>query len=226
MEFDTLPHKLLQPDLFDSRVIELRQRFADPSASNYVFKPLYHKRIPADGVSAYMSNIWQQVLTNKDLDLPTQQELLAQFRCDEIAVAVTAVFEAAVAPHRQPVASGTHIPQLGSLMGAARSTALKDFDHSASRYAAPVYQRKRAELLDKLNASLNLLFVGQLKNLHKVVVRDFKKQLEDGLKGEKYDFGLVVRVATAKAEATYRGEAKGALASRGRRQLIRRQRCC
>jgi hypothetical protein len=33
----------------------------------------------------YASSIWDTVLTNKDLDLPTQQELLAQYRCDEIS---------------------------------------------------------------------------------------------------------------------------------------------
>lgn len=33
----------------------------------------------------YASSIWDKVLTNKDLDLPTQQELLAQYRCDEIS---------------------------------------------------------------------------------------------------------------------------------------------
>lgn len=60
-------------------------RFNDPNNADFVFKPEYHKRIPADGYHIYASNIWDKVLTNKDLDLPTQQELLAQYRCDEIA---------------------------------------------------------------------------------------------------------------------------------------------
>lgn len=50
-----------------------------------MFRPEYHKRIPADGYNMYASSIWDKVLTNKDLDLPTQQELLAQYRCDEIS---------------------------------------------------------------------------------------------------------------------------------------------
>lgn len=60
-------------------------RFNDPTNADFVFKPEYHKRIPADGYHIYASNIWDKVLTNKDLDLPTQQELLAQYRCDEIS---------------------------------------------------------------------------------------------------------------------------------------------
>ena len=43
--------------------------------------PEYHRRIPADGFSVYARGVWEQIASNKDLDLPTQQELLAQFRC-------------------------------------------------------------------------------------------------------------------------------------------------
>lgn len=60
-------------------------RFNDPKDPNYVFRPQYHKRIPADGYHMYASGIWDKILSNKDLDLPTQQELLAQYRCDEIS---------------------------------------------------------------------------------------------------------------------------------------------
>jgi hypothetical protein len=80
-----LPHKVLMPEKFDSEVDQLRGRFTNPKDANYVFHPQYHKRIPADGFHVYASGIWEQIMSNKDLDLPTQQELLAQYRCDEIA---------------------------------------------------------------------------------------------------------------------------------------------
>ncbi|KAI9602115.1 hypothetical protein KEM48_000142 [Puccinia striiformis f. sp. tritici PST-130] len=64
LTFTALSHKVLQPDNFDREVESFRQ---------------------ADGLAQYMSGIWDAVVSNKDLDLPTQQELLAQFRCDEIA---------------------------------------------------------------------------------------------------------------------------------------------
>ncbi|KAG1061949.1 hypothetical protein G6F42_027542 [Rhizopus arrhizus] len=80
-----LPHKVLLPEKFNEEVAKLRTRFNDPQNADFVFKPEYHKRIPADGYHIYASGIWDKVLTNKDLDLPTQQELLAQYRCDEIS---------------------------------------------------------------------------------------------------------------------------------------------
>jgi hypothetical protein len=63
-------------------------------------------------------------VTNKDLDLPTQQELLAQFRCDEIAnVAFTAFLEATKA-FGTPSGAGKIVKGLGTSMETARAAAL------------------------------------------------------------------------------------------------------
>jgi hypothetical protein len=58
LAFTTLPHKLLLPDKFESDVQLLRKRFVDKDQPGYLFKPMYHKRIPADGVAFYMEGIW------------------------------------------------------------------------------------------------------------------------------------------------------------------------
>ena len=56
--FTTLPHKIFLADKFEEEVAELRKRFADKTNPNYLFKPVYHKRIPADGVPFYLEGIW------------------------------------------------------------------------------------------------------------------------------------------------------------------------
>ena len=56
--FTALPHKILAADKFEAEVQELRKRFVDKQRDDFVFKPAYHKRIPADGVAFYMENIW------------------------------------------------------------------------------------------------------------------------------------------------------------------------
>jgi len=58
LAFTALPHKILESQKFEDEVAKLRERFADKSRENYVFKDIYHKRIPADGVAVYMENIW------------------------------------------------------------------------------------------------------------------------------------------------------------------------
>ena len=58
LSFSALPHKILSADQFEQAVVDLRKRFSDKSRDDYVFKPAYHKRIPADGVAFYMEGIW------------------------------------------------------------------------------------------------------------------------------------------------------------------------
>jgi hypothetical protein len=58
LEFTTLPHKILAPEKFDDEVRFLRRRFVEKDNLGYLFKPSYHKRIPADGVAFYMEGIW------------------------------------------------------------------------------------------------------------------------------------------------------------------------
>ncbi|WVO19367.1 protein SEY1 [Cryptococcus decagattii] len=208
LSFAALPHKILMPEKFEEAVLELRQRFVDRSREDYVFQPAYHKRIPADGVSFYMEGIWQQVLTNKDLDLPTQQELLAQFRCDEISTLVVEAFLASAKIVRKPVDGGSVVEGLGALMRDWLETALGKFDRDASRYHSAVYQRKRLDLLSSLHASLSPLFLGQLKNLHKIETAKFSKDIVAGVKEPGYDFAVVVEEGKKRARERFLTGAK------------------
>lgn len=197
--FATLPHKVLQAKEFDAGVVELQRRFVDRGDENYVFQTQYHKRIPIDGLPHYLKNVWAQVVENKDLDLPTQQELLAQFRCDEIASAATQVFTGAIAGLRASLDAGQVLPTLGTDMLSHRNNALATFDRDASRYHQGVYARKRADLLLGLNAKLLPFFLAQLKNLLAQLTTQFQKSVRDGMSRPSYDFGALVQNEHEKA---------------------------
>ncbi|EAU91755.1 SEY1 [Coprinopsis cinerea okayama7 len=215
MAFTTLPHKVLVPDKFEAEVANLRKRFTDKDNEGYLFKPVYHKRIPADGVAFYMENIWEQVQNNKDLDLPTQQELLAQFRCDEISAAALAEFNEQAKPQKRPIEAGRVVENLGNMMRNWRTQALTRYDREASRYHKGVYTRKRTDLIAVIDSTLSPLFLGQLKNLHKSCLVTFKKEILEGLKGDEYDFGTVVQKARTKCEKTFSEGAKEAVVEEG-----------
>ncbi|GAA5899382.1 hypothetical protein JCM6882_009104 [Rhodosporidiobolus microsporus] len=213
LDFVALPHKLLQPEQFEDSVVKLRTRFKSKqeAGDEFVFKSKYHKRIPADGISAYMGTIWDAVVSNKDLDLPTQQELLAQFRCGEIASQAFLAFEAKVKGFPVAGGAGKVDEGLGKRMREAREEALAAYDADASRYHPAVYTRQRLELLSKLHATLSPLFLSHLKNLHKSVLRQFRLEVESALQSEGYDFAVVVKTARDKAEKVFEEGAKGVL---------------
>jgi hypothetical protein len=84
------------------------------------------------------------------------------------------------------------------------------FDKDASRYHSGVYHKKRLELLAITSSELSPLFLGQVKNLHKACVSEFKAELQATISGGKdYDFAQVVSEAREKWEAWFVSKSKG-----------------
>ncbi|KAF3050663.1 Dynamin-like GTPase that mediates homotypic ER fusion [Didymella keratinophila] len=228
--FVALPHKILQPEKFEEAVNKLSLRFRegynDPKKSGLldeaelpIFLPQYHRRIPADGFPAYAEGIWDQIVHNKDLDLPTQQELLAQFRCDEIAREVLVVFDEKITPLEDKQAEDARIgqpsiiPDLGPIMNAARALVFKDFDTNASRYHKGVYKRKMAELEGKVDTRLKALSQKQISAAHKSGIDDFSNAVSTAVKlgqkkGGSYDFAQIVDSEKKKALTKFEEDAK------------------
>jgi len=248
--FVALPHKILQPERFVTEVDRLSTRFREgfrDSAANAglrgdqqleggIFLPEYHRRIPADGFSVYAQGVWDQIVNNKDLDLPTQQELLAQFRCDEIMREVLIAFDESILPfeHKQAEAIRSGKPEvlggLGSAMRTARMKVLKNFETEASRYHKGVFQRKKLELETKIDQRLKALFLGQLTAAHKSGVNDFTKAVSAAVKtgqkkGASYDFAEIVdrekKTALGKFDKEARGVVvEGALWSNYKQEMV------
>lgn len=225
-QFYGLPHKAYQPDQFVTETNKLSLRFRagqkDPTldarkgefSEEGVFLPEYHRRIPADGVARYTEGIWDQIVNNKDLDLPTQQELLAQFRCDEILREVMVAFDEAVVPfeNKQSQAARLGEPEilggLGAAMRSSREKGIKSFETEASRYHKGVYQRKRGELENSVDSRLKALFHGQLSAIHKSGINEFSEAVTTAVKagqkrGNGYDFAEIVQHETKTALEKY-----------------------
>ena len=230
LAFSALPHKLYQPEQFTKEVGKMAARFREGHRDGRrdallgefeggVFLPEYHRRIPADGFSHYAEGVWDQIVNNKDLDLPTQQELLAQFRCDEISREVLVGFDEAIVPFENKQAEGIRtgnpriLAGLGPAMRAARLKTTKAFETEASRYHKGVYQRKRTELESKIDNRLKALFAGQLTAAHKSGVTDFSDAVSSAVKagqkkGASYDFAEIVTEEKKIALAKFDREAK------------------
>ena len=232
--FAALPHKILQPDRFVSEVEKLGTRFREgfrdsrrdafksDQESDGVFISDYHRRIPADGFSIYAQQVWDQIVNNKDLDLPTQQELMAQFRCDEISREVLEGFDESIIPFENKQAEGVRLGKLevlgglGAAMRSARMKTVKAFETEASRYHKGVYARKKAELESKMDGRLKVLFQGQLSAAHKSGVKDFSDAVSATVKagqkkGASYDFAEIVDREKKNALSKYDKEARGVL---------------
>lgn len=187
--FEWLPHLHLQRKEFEERCVELRDRFIDRKNPAYLLDTPYHgkKSVPADGFAQYSANIWDAIKSSKDLDLPTQKEMLATFRCDELVAQALQTMTAALIPVKEAAKQGPQ-PALGSPLGAAASTALNLYDVGASKYVPSVVVRKRDELVAKLAEPIAELVSEQItRHLLKDAESDFELALAAALASEDFD---------------------------------------
>lgn len=198
------------PEAFDASVDALRQRFTSGS-DDYIFHTTYHKRIPADGIPLYAKQCWDQIVANKDLDLPTQQVLLAQYRCDEIALGAMEKFDDVVKPLEGMMRAESTITGLGEKMTSARSAVLREFEEQAQRYHRDTFTRKLEELNGTVDRRLHVLFRGQVAGLHFSCIKKFQGDVETELKREGYDFSAVVELVKSRILGEFDSEAQAVL---------------
>lgn len=193
--FFGLPHRVLLPEEFEEQASVLAQCFYDSSHPNYVFRPQYHKRIPADGLQHFTENMWNQIVTDKSLDLPTQQQLLAQFRCDEIAALLFETATETFQPFLVTIEDGELVGNLGKVFRDIKETALSKFDEQAGRYHPEVYQKKRLGLQNKIDDYLHAYFKTQLACLSRKTLEHFNSTLKERMSQTSYDFNSLMKKA-------------------------------
>ena len=190
-EFAFLPHRILRPAEFAQCATELGERFqvARPGDGGFgLFEPSSAKRVPIDGLARYGQSIWERIMANKDLDLPTQQELLAQYRCDEIStvIAVFAISLICSQTFYEEFLGGCADGDLGQLRGrdfgntsaSLRDECLAAFTRDASRYSRPVFQRKMTELAEKIETHLLATYRQVLKVIFKDALQVFGQSIQ------------------------------------------------
>ncbi|ORX57143.1 root hair defective 3 GTP-binding protein [Piromyces finnis] len=186
--FIGLPHKVFKNEQFEKEVDLLKNRFYDKDDPNYVFKPDYHRRIPADGFPQYAQSIWDKVINNKDLDIPTQQHLLAQYRCEEIAKEENEIFLSKISPFKERLDNGEIIDNLGQDLLEFRDTAIKSFSVEGCRYRQDIYEKKKSDFLEQMNNTLYSYYTAQITNAQKAIVINFKEKFDDKVIDDNNDF--------------------------------------
>lgn len=176
-EFVGLPHKVYREKDFFEEVDKLRDRFVNPSNNKYLFQAKYKKNVPIDGFQFYASSIWETILKNKDLDLPTQKEMLAMYRCGAISNEVYAEFENKVVEWGESVRKKKLVTKLGKEAEQAANLVIDSYTAQTALYAPAVVDLKKAELLERMKAAVHDVFRSQLLLIRENAVQAFKKLL-------------------------------------------------
>lgn len=199
--FTSLPHKLLRPEEFIDDVGKLGDRFI---GEDTYFKSKYHKQVPFDGWTVYSENIWDQIVQNKELDLPTQQILVSRFRCDEIVNGSYEIFESNF-KKLLPNFDGKSLPKqaegfdISKIFLSLKKEPLENYDQLASRYTKSVYLDKRNQLIEKIDLHLTTVYKIHLTDLKKSALSLFNSKVTTLKKAGKISFDKIIETALSES---------------------------
>lgn len=186
IDFFALPHKLLMEQSFLERGAELRRRFCDGE----VFQEEYQSGIAADGFSEYARNVWETIRANRELDIPSQKEMLAHVRCEQIGREAIDIFEKAIADVRQSLLPEADdeipivVPDLLERLTEAADSATKAYKNAACRYARSVADAKGADVATRIGTDAKTLLDAQMEVAGDAATSTARAELETR---DKYD---------------------------------------
>lgn len=163
-EFVSLPHFKLQKTEWFAAVKDLRSRFEDSSHPRYLLGAQYKTDVPADGFGNYAEKIWDTIVHEKDLDIPTQKQMLAIYRCDEIRREAHAAVAAELTALCTRIIEERVIDEtLGARGSTLLRTCLSQYDANATRYDRGIAASKRATLESEVVSQLREAYHVQQK---------------------------------------------------------------
>lgn len=164
-KFTALPHKKLEAKQFAESCKKLQERFVNENDPEFVFKKEYKKSLPIDSFQQYAMNIWvsygsvtncfthhsptfkqQIIVDNKDLDIPTQKEMVSAYRCEMIAKEEYVPFEETQVKWSEEVKLGKFVHKLGVTAKNAVEAVLEAYTQRTALYSLSVAEERRKEL--------------------------------------------------------------------------------
>lgn len=185
LDFYALPHKILMPEKFVAAGQELRRQFKEGE----LFLKEYSRGVASDGFAMYAESVWGTVRANKELDIPSQKEMLAHVRCEQIAREASDGVESALAPLRQSLlpasGKGTAVTGLYDTLREAVDVAVDEYSASACRYASNVAELKAIDLHTKLGGECKTLFDAQTTLVSDEALASFGRSVAEAQNGAK-----------------------------------------
>ena len=185
-EFITLPNKIYVPDQFDKECDLLKERLKHDH-ENYIFGNLNDiKNVPADGLQQYINQLWNDILNEKELNIPSQREMLANYRCTEIKQNILSSFDKEIKDLNSECAK-TNVNDFKSRCEDINKRMLDSYDEVAKNYEDKIYQNIRNQLEETISQKLFACFLSQTKRLIPMIQKFMRLDLAKQLKKNQND---------------------------------------
>ena len=179
-EFITLPHLIYRNEDFKNEISNLRKRL-DKNDENYFFNNLSSiKNVPADGLQQYVTQIWTDILNDKDLDIPSQREMLANYRCTEIKNTILLSYDKEFR-ELYKLSNEKDIKDFKEKCIDLKDRIMSEYEKKGSNYENKVYKNIHKQLSEQIEQRLYSCFMNQIKRLIPLLQKFMRKELQKKL---------------------------------------------
>ena len=161
-EYCMIPHKIYEEERFYEKTTELKGRFVDGSENMVYLERKGDDNIPIDGLSVYIDQTWDVIRNQKELNLPDQREMVANYRCNEIKEEALELAQVDIDELRKQT-DNKIISGFKAACEVPVNKAIEHFDEFANQYQAKVYEKVRLDVKAAIMQNLFLCFDSQLK---------------------------------------------------------------
>eukprot|EP01054_Gregarina_sp_Poly1_P002530 Gregarina_sp_Poly_1__2529@NODE_1686_length_3535_cov_246_940311_g1108_i0_p1_GENE_NODE_1686_length_3535_cov_246_940311_g1108_i0NODE_1686_length_3535_cov_246_940311_g1108_i0_p1_ORF_typecomplete_len676_score124_06RHD3/PF05879_12/3_6e76GBP/PF02263_19/4_1e09GBP/PF02263_19/1_2e03MMR_HSR1/PF01926_23/3_7e05Dynamin_N/PF00350_23/0_00028Dynamin_N/PF00350_23/6_4e03AIG1/PF04548_16/9_4e03AIG1/PF04548_16/0_0014ABC_tran/PF00005_27/0_015ABC_tran/PF00005_27/5_8e03AAA_15/PF13175_6/0_0098FeoB_N/PF02421_18/3_4e03FeoB len=177
-----MPSKISDFKAYEREVALLRKRWFEEEAPS-----TYSRNVPADGFAFYAKAVWDAILNSSELDIPSQKEMVATYRCEEIRQATLAeilptIAAASVDPTKL---FDEHIAEK------AIKDAIEMYHRDAWRYQENIYNKKKEQLLESLYNEIQRPLEKFLYATRQRLVKERTKELEQLCRRDEWNASLM-----------------------------------
>lgn len=169
-----LPHLKFQKEEFDEAATSLAARFKDPHSDQYLFQEELHKRNPADGFASYAASIWSAVMSDKDLDIPSQKRIHGYYRCEKIRQELLEKFHSKLS-----TAKIEDLSSFKSFADQVRNETIESFTTLGSRYDKVPFEENLEGISSVVNDSLMKVYSKIAKTSAHTLLYDLQQKLSN-----------------------------------------------
>lgn len=177
IEFAKLSHYIYCKDKFLIDINNLKERIFNPTNDNYLFKNNdFSKNILFKDIPLYISNIYNQIKSNKEINLPCQKTIISNYRCNCIK-------------NEALETAGNNLQEVHRLLELNPDADItKNIDYIFSQsieyfvsktmsYEKDIVTEKQKELQTLLSVKIEEIF----KNINEKKINDIIRRLEDNV---------------------------------------------
>eukprot|EP00190_Bangiopsis_sp_CCMP1999_P000193 CAMPEP_0198728850 /NCGR_PEP_ID=MMETSP1475-20131203/11869_1 /TAXON_ID= ORGANISM="Unidentified sp., Strain CCMP1999" /NCGR_SAMPLE_ID=MMETSP1475 /ASSEMBLY_ACC=CAM_ASM_001111 /LENGTH=756 /DNA_ID=CAMNT_0044491321 /DNA_START=69 /DNA_END=2339 /DNA_ORIENTATION=- len=173
LDFFALPHKNLSADEFWAAGEKLRDKFR---RGEYFASDIYNRHVDADGLTLYAKNVWETIKANRELDIPSQREMVSVVRCDDALEEVTAAANVRLTALEE---GPRPFVQLDKRLMEVLRDAKEQFHEKTQRQLEKVVKRKEHELEDHLTKEMTKILATQIELVTSESLEKFRKSLDE-----------------------------------------------